>query len=191
MDWLTVQLATILKKGVSWMWRFAWTGDKETGQLTWEGMMPIKNVQKLNEAQDQVFANKSYWPKADGETFCNVATQDVLVKMGYAALEGLTADQMYAKVSTSSDWLIKPIGDAQGLVNVGTILIAILPSVKLGQEHGHVCSLTSGEQGFSGHWNCKVPLVMNLGRPGTCFRQIGVNYAFVPVPEIYALVSTL
>jgi hypothetical protein len=151
----------------------------------------VKDPKALNAAQDAVFANKSYWPQSDGETFCNIATQDVLLKLGYAALEGLTADEMYAKIVTSSDWLIKPMADAISLVQEGTILVAILPSTKLGQSHGHVNTLTPGSNDFSGKWNCKTPLCMNLGRVGTCFRAKGENWAFQISPEIYALVETL
>lgn len=153
--------------------------------------MPKKNPDDLNAVQDQVFANESYWPTDDGTTFCNVATQDVLLKLGYAALEGLTADEMYAKISTSPDWLIKPMTDAIDLVQEGVILVAILPAEKLGQSHGHVNTLTPGPADTSGKWGVKTPLCMNLGRAGTCFRAKGENWAFQIPPEIYALVETL
>jgi len=151
----------------------------------------MKDPLTISAAQDAVFANKSYWPTEDGVTFCNVATQDVLLKLGYAALEGKTADEMYAYISTSKDWLIKPMADVQFLVNTGTVCVAILPASKLGQSHGHVNTITPGDEEFSGHWNCKAPVCMNLGRTGTCFRSQGENWAFQPMPEIYALVETL
>ena len=151
----------------------------------------IKDPVQLNQAQDVVFSNPDYQPKADGETFCNLATQDVLARLGYNALSGKTADEMYAFISTSPDWLIKPISDAIALVQEGTILVAILPAIKLDQSHGHVNTLTTGLPDFSGKWNCKTPLCMNLGRLGTCFRAKGENWAFQIRPEMYALVSTL
>jgi hypothetical protein len=153
--------------------------------------MPIKDPIQLNAAQDTVFANKQYWPTDEGVTYCNLATQDVLERLGYTALSGMTADQMYAFISTSKDWLIKPMSDAIALSQEGTILVAILPAVKLGQDHGHVNTLTTGSPDFSGKWNCKTPLCMNLGRVGTCFRAKGENWAFQIPPEIYALVATL
>ena len=153
--------------------------------------MIVKDPTQLNDAQDIVFANKAYWPKADGDTFCNLATQDVLTRLGYTALNGLTADQMHEFVSTSPDWKTKELIDVQSLVNKGSIILAILPSFKLQQDHGHVCSLTPGVGTWSGHWNVMAPMSMNLGRVGTCFRKIGVNYAFVPMPEFYALAETL
>ena len=150
----------------------------------------MKDVQKLNDAQDMVFADKAYFPEGD-TTFCNLATRDVLTRLGYSNLIGMTADEMYVYISNSKDWLIKPLSDAISLVNEGTVLVAILPAEKLGQSHGHVNTLTSGSPDFSGKWNCKTPLCMNIGRIGTCFRSKGVNWAFQIVPEIYALVSTL
>lgn len=152
--------------------------------------MPVKDAQKLSEAQDIVFANKSYWPQGD-ETFCNLATQEILMRLGYITLSGMMADAMYNYISTSKDWLIKPMADVQSLANEGTILVAIMTGIKLGQSHGHVNTVTPGTEDFSGHWNKKTPVCMNLGRKGTCFRSKGENYAFQIQPEIYALVSTL
>jgi hypothetical protein len=152
--------------------------------------MPIKDIQKLNDAQDAVFSDKAYFPQGD-QTFCNLATQDVLSRLGYDNLGLMLADEMYAFVSTSKDWLIKPMQDAISLVNEGTILLAILPASKLGQAHGHVNTLTPGSPDFSGKWNVKTPLCLNIGRVGTCFRAKGENWAFQVIPEIYALVSTL
>lgn len=151
----------------------------------------IKNPDRLNEAQDEVFTNKSYWPTGGGTTYCNLATQAILSKLGYLDLSDMTADQMYAHISTSKDWLIKPMADVQDLANAGTILIATLPGVKLKQEHGHLNTITTGRGDFSGVWNMKTPLCMNLGRIGTCFRARGENWAFQVIPEIYALVGTL
>lgn len=160
--------------------------------------MPIKDVQKLNEAQDAVFANPKYQPKGD-TTFCNLATQEVLRRLGYTRFDDLnvggdnpfTADEMYAYIKSSDDWLIKPMADVQSLANEGTVLVAILPAYKLDQVHGHLNTLTTGREDFSGRWNYKTPLCMNLGGIGNCFRARGVNWAFQIPPEIYALVSTL
>lgn len=152
----------------------------------------------LNHVQDEVFANKSYWPMG-AETFCNLSTQDVLRKLGYTRFDDLnvggnnpfTADEMYAYIVSSDDWLIKPMADAIELVQEGVILLAILPSVKLGQSHGHVNTLTPGSPDTSGKWGIKTALCMNLGRIGTCFRSKGENWAFQIQPEIYALKETL
>ena len=151
----------------------------------------IKDPIILNKVQDEVFANKSYWPTEDGTTFCNVATQDVLKRLGYGSLEGFTADGMYDFIKTSDDWLIKPMADSIELVKEGVILVAILPASKLGQDHGHCNTLTPGSPDVSGKWGVKTPLCMNLGRVGTCFRAKGENWAFQIQPEIFALKETL
>lgn len=153
--------------------------------------MPVKDPKELNDAQDIVFANPAYKPQGE-ETFCNIATQDVLHRLGYDPMQGMTADEMCAWVSIPRNgWLIKPMADAQALANEGVILIALLSSQRLGQSHGHVVTLTTGQGDFSGKWNCKTPFCMNIGRAGTLFRSRGVNWAFQIPPDIYALVSTL
>lgn len=152
--------------------------------------MPVKDPQALNEAQDIVFANPAYKPQGD-QTFCNFATEDVLHRLGYDGLKGMIADQMCEFVFSSKDWLIKPMADAQALANEGVILIALLSSVRLGQSHGHVVTLTTGQGDFSGKWDCKTPFCMNIGRAGTLFRARGINWAFQIPPDIYALVATL
>ena len=153
-----------------------------------------KDPARLNFAQDSVFHNGDFWPKEtdDGEvTYCNLAVQSVLSYLGYTGLAGLTADQMYYEIIKSPDWLIKPIAECQGLANEGVIVLGILPAVKLNQPHGHVNTLTTGLPEFSGHWNLKAPLCMNLGRSGTCFRAKGESWAFETMPEFYALKATL
>lgn len=169
-------------------------------QWKFGGKRTMRNPETLNKAQDDVFANQTYWPEPanDGEiTYCNVATLAVVRGVGCRDLDPglggdpLTADQLYARIKGSPRFLVKPMADCQELVNAGTLILAILPAEKLGQHHGHVCTLTPGESAFSGHWDAKAPAAMNLGRKGTCFRNKGVNYAFVPMPEFYAWVASL
>lgn len=150
---------------------------------------------ELNAAQDQVFRNKTLWPRTmQGReiTFCNLAALDVANAIGchdFDAPEGhepLLADQIYEVFSKSGKFKAKLMDECQSLVNSGALIFAVLPSFKLGHEAGHICSLTTGDGDFSGHWARHTPLVMNLGREGTCFRRKGVNYAFQIPPEFYA-----
>ena len=179
--WLVRNLNRLLSViGIGWEWTLP----------TFGGSM--KDPKELSAAQDAVFANLDYQPTEDGTTFCNLATQDVLRRLGYDALAGLTADEMYAYVSTSPDWLIKVMADVQGLANEGTIILGILPASKLGESHGHVNTITPApKMDFSGTWNVATPMCMNLGRIGTCFRSRGENWAFQVIPEFYALKITL
>lgn len=148
----------------------------------------------LNAAQDQVFANKAYWPKEeDGDeiTFCNLATLAVANGVGchgFDPPEGmipLRADEIYHVLSSSKAFIPQRMSMCQALVNEGAFILAILPSWNLHQAEGHICSLTPGVGDFSGRWNSFTPMCMNLGRIGTCFRQKGINWAFQIVPELY------
>ncbi len=158
------------------------------------GYTNMKNKDLLIATQDQVWNSGAYMPKeTDGEevTYCNLAVQAVFEAFGFKGFDGLNADQILIYVKTSTDFLIKPIADGQWLVNEGTILIAGLSSHQLGQSHGHVCTLTPGLEDYSGHWDKRAPVCLSIGRKAICFRSKGVNWAFVPEPEIYAWVPSL
>lgn len=155
----------------------------------------MKDSRLLNQVQDEVFADPALQPH-DDTTYCNIASQRVARGMGCREFDGsgsepYTADQMHALIRSSPKFLIKPMADCQDLANAGALIFAILPASKLNQGHGHVCTLTTGQAQFSGHWDAKAPQAMNLGRVGTCFRRNGVNFAFVPQPEYYAWVESL
>ena len=182
--------------------RFLWGDFREFRiQWTWRfwGIKRMKNPALLNLVQDKVFANPNRWPMIGNKeeiTYCNLAALDVAHGVGCTDLdspgkEPLLADQMYDLMKGSDKFLIKPMADCQDLVNAGTLIFAILPGEKLNQGHGHICTLTPGVMAFSGHWDAKAPMCMNLGRQGTCFRQKGVNWAFVPVPEFFAWKESL
>ncbi len=148
----------------------------------------------LNAVQDQVFANKAYWPKEeDGDeiTFCNVASLAVANGVechDFDPMPGaqpLRADEIYHLLVSSKLFIPTRMAMCQALVNEGNLILAIAPSWNLHQGEGHVCTLTPGVGDFSGRWNSFTPLCMNLGRSGTCSRRRGVNWAFQIVPEFY------
>jgi len=154
----------------------------------------MRNKELLIATQDRVWNSGTYLPKVINgvtTTFCNEAVNAVLRPMGCTEMNGMTADEMVQHMRSSKTFLIKPLDDCQFLANEGVILVAGLTSFDLKQEHGHVCTLTPGLGDFSGHWNRKTPLCLNLGGNGLCFRSRGVNYAFVHVPEIFAWVESL
>lgn len=169
---------------VGWKWKF------------W-GCKRMKDPGLLNRVQDEVFADKALWPKPGNETsYCNLAALRVAHGVGChdldsGAADPLTANSLYFLFQRSEKFLVKPMADCQELVNAGALIFAILPGSKLSQGHGHICTLTPGQATFSGHWNAKAPIAMNLGREGTCFRNKGVNFAFVPQPEFYAWKESL
>jgi hypothetical protein len=171
---------------VSFTKSFSWTGYTK----------PMVELKKLDEIQDQVFADKRYWPKDDDpdhKTFCNMATIAIAQGVGCHALdsppgkEPLMADEIY-RLLLSTPAVFHPVTmrDCQQFVNDGHFVLAILPSFKLRQAHGHLCTLTSGVGDHSGRWDAHTPMCMNLGRAGTCFRRKGVNWAFQTIPEFFA-----
>lgn len=156
----------------------------------------MKDPKRLIEAQDLTFADKTLWPSEGDTTYCNLAALRVAHGMGCHDLDGsgkvpYLANQLYELMRESDRFLVKVIGDCQELVNAGTLIFAILPGSRLNAVHGHVCTLTPGPMDFSGHWDIKTPLCMNLGRVGTCFRAKGVNWAFQTIPEFYAWKESL
>jgi hypothetical protein len=158
------------------------------------GYTNLKNPERLRAIQDAIWNSNAYMPsETDGEeiTYCNLAVQAVFEAYEYTALSGKMADAIMAFVKTSPDFLVKPLADAQALVNEGTIILAGLSSAQLGQSHGHVCTLTPGVEDYSGHWDKKAPVCLSIGRKAICFRSKGVNWAFVPEPELFAWIPSL
>ena len=146
----------------------------------------------LMEVQDRVFADPRWQPKQDGRTFCNMATLAVCHGVGcreFDVPEGddpLIADQMYAILKTSGNFASQTMESAIILANNGVFVLAAASSRQLGEEHGHINTLTLGDPEHSGHWLAEAPMCMNLGRDGTCFRNKGENWAFKKEPEFFA-----
>lgn len=160
----------------------------------------MKNKELLVKSQDEVWSSGKYTPTEANHhetTYCNLAVQAVAKAMGCTAFDkphGVSpelADEMYKVMQSSKDFIVKPIGDCQWLANEGTLIIAAMPSWMLLQSAGHVCTLTPGHEDYSGHWDKKTPLCLNLGRKGTCFRAKGVNWAFQVEPFFFAWVPSL
>jgi hypothetical protein len=161
-------------------------------------MSQTVNVDSLNAVQDEVFADKTLWPREvdhDAVTYCNLAALRVARGVGCRALDApggdppLTADKMYNLIKFSTLFHKTPMEDCQRIVNSGALIVAILPSWSLRQHSGHVCTLTSGIGDHSGRWERFTPFCMNLGRVGTCFRQKGINWAFQMIPEFFQWMS--
>lgn len=150
----------------------------------------------LMEVQDRVFGMPAYAPHGM-TTYCNLATLDVCHGVGchefdqQEGKEPLLADQMYALMKSSDKFKEVSMTDAIELAAEGVFILASLDRTQLGQSDGHICTLTIGEPEFSGHWNAEAPVCMNVGRFGTCFRNLGVNWAFRIMPDFFAWKETL
>lgn len=153
------------------------------------GYTNMKNKDLLIRTQDSIWASGKFIPVTeDGieTTFCNLAVQAVLDAFGYTALDNMMADAMMRVIRNSSDFVRMKMEDGQFNADLGTVIIAGLDGGQLGQGHGHVCTLTPGKAEWSGHWNSTAPACLSIGRSGICFRSKGVNWAFVPEPELWA-----
>lgn len=159
------------------------------------GYTNMKNRTQLIQVQDSIWESKKYLPGRldDGRevTYCNLAVQAVLNAYGYHYLDAHLADAMMIVMRKSDDFKAVPVADCQFMANRGTVVVAGLDSRQLKQGAGHVCTLTPGEEEWSGHWNCRVPVCLSIGREGINFRTKGVNWAFRDMPEFYAWVPSL
>lgn len=159
----------------------------------------IKDPKKLSMIQDQVWENPQFHAETlkDGMvvTHCNASAHAVARAYGCLAFLDLKtnapymADEIYDLMGRSSDFAIKRMDECQALVNQGVLIFAALPSYKLGESHGHIVSLTPGNEEFSGTWNAKTPACLNLGGVTTSFRNKGINWAFPVkkgIPDFFA-----
>lgn len=165
-----------------------------THYITATGYTNMKNKDLLARTQDAVWASGKFMPMfQDGAetTYCNLAVQAVLNAFDCREMDNLTADAMMHVLRTSPNFQPMKLEDGQFNANLGTVIVAGLDSSQLGQSHGHVCTLTPGVAEFSGHWSKPAPQCLSIGRQGICFRSKGVNWAFVPEPELWALKTTV
>lgn len=159
----------------------------------------MKDPLALIDAILDVYDRLDFKPSPAGDTYCNLAVHTVCTELGYTALAGMTADQIVAFLTGNSDWSEVPIEKAQDLSNEGSLLIAGLDSKALGQAHGHVVVIRPGKPCFSGKWGA-TPRCLNIGAHNFIARApngamtnqpVGINEAFISLPKIYVLRSTL
>lgn len=156
---------------------------------------PIALIDAILDAYDRI----DFRPAPDGTTHCNQAVDSVCQAFGYKYLLDLTADQIIEKITGNSEWSEIPVEKAQDMANEGSLLIAGLDSKALGQSHGHVVIIRPGKAVFSGKWG-SVPRVLNVGAHNFIARApngamtnqpVGLNEAFIPLPKIWVLRSTI
>ncbi len=140
--------------------------------------------EQLNEVQDTVWNNPAFQAR-DGKTFCNQASLAVANGIGCHEFDPpkdgdpYTADQLFNFFQRStSNFLEKNMEDVQALANKGALVFASLPSWRLDQAHGHICSLTPGDQVKSYSLDTYVPVCLNLSTQALSSRRVGINFAF-------------
>lgn len=153
-----------------------------------------RNRTLLIQTQDAIWASGQYMPTYQNgveTTYCNLAVQNVFSVYGYHKMDGMTADQMMVFIRSSQDFKRQKIDDCQFAANMWTVIVAGMDGQQLGQGHGHVCTLTPGAAEWSGHWNAPAPQCLSIGRLAICARSKGINWAFVPEPELWAWIPSL
>lgn len=159
----------------------------------------MKDPIALIDAILDVYDRLDFHPNPDGSTHCNQAVNAVCQALGYQKLAGLTADQIVAFLTASDEWSLTSLDKSQNLANEGSLLIAGLDSKALSQDHGHVVVIRPGKPVFSGKWGPS-PRVLNIGAHDFIARApngpltnqpCGLNEAFVPLPKIWVLRTTL
>lgn len=152
----------------------------------------MPNLIALIDAVCDTYDDVHLLPK-DGVTFCNIACNQIAVKMGCKDLVAKTADDIYEFMIASSQWSEVAMEKAQDLANNGALIFAVASGSMLNQDHGHICVIRPGLVKTSGKW-IKAPCVMNIG--AQCFigraksgpligMPVGLNEAFVPMPRLF------
>jgi len=164
---------------IGWTWR-GWLG---------MGGKFLKDPKKLSEVQDSVWNDPRWkadtYPNGKIRTHCNQASLAVANGMGYHGFdspvggEPYTADQIfYYFQRAESNFLEKDLDDAQTLANQGSLLFCISPSWILGEDHGHIVSITPGKSVHSENLGKDVPVCLNISTAVLSSRSIGINWAF-------------
>lgn len=138
----------------------------------------------LDHIQDAVWVDPR-WASEGGVTHCNQASLAVANGLGCHVFdppsggEPYTADQLFNFLQRStSGFLEKNMPDVQAIADAGGLVFAVLPSWILGEQHGHIVSLTPGPMMFSPSLNKDVPLCLNISTPELSGRRVGLNWAF-------------
>lgn len=169
----------------------------------------MKDIITLIDSILDTYDRSDFHPNPDGSTHCNQAVNAVALAMGYNGFAGLNADQIVSLMAASADWTAVPIEQAQDLANQGSLVVAGMTAQQLRDNgsttlHGHVVTVRPGKCVFSGKWDKtspgKTPRVLNIGasdfiargQSGAMTNQsVGLNEAFIPMPKLWVLRTTL
>ncbi len=169
------------------------------------GYTNMRNIGKLIQAILRAYERPEYKPKRDPSgnittTYCNFAVRDVAGAMGCHDFKEKTADQIYDFLKETTHWKGIPMSDAQLAANRGSLVVAILPSMEMSAQHGHICVVRPGEEIYSAKFHGPVPSVMNVGGQNFILRyttkegtalEAGINGAFRTLPKFFAWIDSL
>ena len=147
-------------------------------------MNKYPNLGLLMDAIIGVYVSGIYISR-NGETYCNMAVDDVAKRIGYDGLGGMYANDMYDFMMENDSWFTYlPSGyeEYEKLMIRGYLVVAS----QKGKTHGHVVVCTPGLFVKSPKWgNIEVPKCMNIGTSYTLDK--GVNWAFKDPPDYFIL----
>lgn len=148
----------------------------------------MKDPEKLSDVQNSVWADPRWKACVIGGvevTHCNQGALAVANGVGCHEFdppengEPYTADQLYYFFQRStSNFLEKNLEDTHDLAQQGTLIFAVSPSWLLKEQHGHIVSLTPGDQVKSASLSLWVPVCLNISTVSLSDRSIGINFAF-------------
>jgi hypothetical protein len=101
---------------------------------------------------------------------------DILSNLGYYAFQGKTANGIIEQIRFDKKCWIT-------LHETPTAINTLIVAGRIGDPHGHVNILLTGEPVMSGKWNKVVPQCANIGKDNYWMK--GVNYSFKIEPEYF------
>ena len=131
-------------------------------------------IDALCEAYDNL-----KWKPHNGTTFCNLAVQWIMEKIGYAGFKNMVANQMVEKMREGKKWKPVKMESAQFFANQGNVIaLGIRDS-----PHGHIAIVRPGVQVYSNKWKTYCPKLMNIGIQNSISK--GANWVFTKQPEVF------
>lgn len=119
----------------------------------------------------------------EGETtFCNLGANYICKEIGFKDFNGLTANQMVARMKNAPDFALVLSDIAQSLANDGRMVIAGIQA----DPHGHIALCYPGKVMFSGKWQENAPMICNIGKRNGI---MSANYGFLEKPKYYAYIE--
>lgn len=131
----------------------------------------MKDLAALKAAQAAILADQSLQPVKDAsgrivETHCNFGAERVARAMGCRELDGLKADDQCAVMLGNASGLWAKVGGTEACAHAmaGGLAFAAMTAAQLGEDHGHIASVSPEPMQFSGSLGKEVPMVTNIGR---------------------------
>lgn len=131
----------------------------------------MKDLAALKAAQAAILADQSLQPVKDAagrivETHCNFGAERVAQAMGCRELDGLKANGQCAVMleNASGLWAKAEGAAACAHAMAGGLAFAAMTAAQLGEEHGHIASISPEPMQWSGSLGRSVPMIVNIGR---------------------------